>query len=255
MGISRSECRTPSSTKACALPFTERGLTEPSRFRFATRSTFNLVRPKFVKNQKSNLLTEMPLRPLRPVQRTMPPRRCKTKVSASSTEKKYSQSSWKNSDCRPVPHSQQAPPPPASVPLPTCSARTSGDVLPAGFPAEHNMSYRNATLLLMNTTPIVRYLDQISTRREQASDTVFVELGEMAVAYWSPGSDQERRNTLGGILDKLWAHLLYLNYDDLPKTAGWGPFLDFEQRETQQDAADFLENLLHNGNAQCQYRG
>jgi hypothetical protein len=49
------------------------------------------------------------------------------------------------------------------------------------------------------------------------------------------------------------AHLLYLSYDDRP-TVGWGPFLDAEQRETKQDAGDFLENLLINGGAECEYR-
>jgi hypothetical protein len=180
------------------------------------------------------------------------------KVRARSMERKRSPASLKKKlDCPPVPYQEPLPPP--SLPEPATrqahSLQTSGDVLPTGFPEEYNMCYRNATLsLLMNTTPIVRYLDQISARRAQTSDTVFVELGEMAIAYWSPGCDQERRNTLDGILERLWAHLLYLNYDDSDETVGWGPFLDSEQRETQRDAAEFLENLLHNGNAQCQYR-
>lgn len=79
------------------------------------------------------------------------------------------------------------------------------------------------------------------------------ELGDMAAAYWSIGSDKKRRQRLGDIIDKLWAHLLYLNYDDLD-TVGWGPFLDSEQLELQQDAGDFLENLLVNGDAECLYR-
>ncbi len=76
----------------------------------------------------------------------------------------------------------------------------------------------------------------------------------MSNQYWSDTSDEVRRGEVGQTIDRLWAHLLCLDYDDLPETVGWGPFLDSRQRETQQDAGDFLENLLNNGAAQCHYR-
>lgn len=117
------------------------------------------------------------------------------------------------------------------------------------------MCYRNAVLsLLMNITPFVGYLKHFPTKTLNTVQTVLVELGEMATAYWSSGSDEQRRDRLGGIIDKLWAHLLSFNNDDMD-TVGWGPFLDSDQNETQQDAGDFLENLLTNGDAECRYSG
>jgi hypothetical protein len=117
------------------------------------------------------------------------------------------------------------------------------------------MCYRNAALsLLMNVTPFVGYLDHFPVRARNESDNVLIELGDMASAYWSGGSDRWRRKRLKEVIDKLWAHLLCLHYDNLSETVGWGPFLDADQRETQQDAGEFLENLLVNGDAESQYR-
>ena len=128
------------------------------------------------------------------------------------------------------------------------------DARPIGFPAEYNMCYRNSALsLLMNVTPFVGYLDHLSVRGRNTGDNVLIELGDMAAAYWSGGSDEQRRQRLRGSIDRLWAHLLYFNNDDMD-TVAWGPFLDSEQRETQQDAGDFLQNMLVNGDAGCQYR-
>ena len=130
----------------------------------------------------------------------------------------------------------------------------SNAALPIGFPAEYNMCYRNAVLsLLMNITPFVGYLNHFPGQTRNTAQNVLVELGEMATAYWSSGSDEQRRDRLEGIIGKLWAHLLYFNNDDMD-TVGWGPFLDSDQNETQQDAGDFLENLLTNGDAECRYR-
>lgn len=152
------------------------------------------------------------------------------------------------------------PPPRPALPRTISEFARSGltgfhDALPIGFPIGYNMCYRNAALsLLMNITPFVGYLEQFPIRTKHAGENLLLELGEMATAYWSGEPDEQRREKLEGIIDKLWAHLLYLNYDDLPDTIGWGPFLDCEQRETQQDAGDFLETLLVNGGAECEYR-
>lgn len=106
----------------------------------------------------------------------------------------------------------------------------------------------------MNVTPFVGYLDQFSMRSREIADNVLIELGDMSNQYWSDSSDEVRRGQVRETIDRLWAHLLYLDYDDLPETMGWGPFLDSRQQEMQQDAGDFLENLLNNGAAECHYR-
>jgi hypothetical protein len=159
-----------------------------------------------------------------------------------------------NSDGPPVPPSRSTPP--RTVLLLARSGRAGfSEDHSRGFPLDYNMCYRNAALsLLMNITPFVGYVDQFSMRSRDVADNVLLELADMATAYWSDVSDEDRREKLGEIIDKLWAHLLYLDYDDLSSTVGWGPFLDSQQREMQQDAGDFLENLLNNGAAECQYR-
>jgi hypothetical protein len=81
-------------------------------------------------------------------------------------------------------------------------------VVPVGFPAEYNMCYRNAALtLLMNIPPFVKYLDQFHLQTKNKDENVLLELNEMATAYWSGGSDEERRQQLESIIEKLWAHL------------------------------------------------
>jgi hypothetical protein len=185
----------------------------------------------------------------------MPPRKCKIGDKAAETERRQdSLPSPPTSDTANA--SSLRPTPLASTPFAALLGQISGDVLPCGFPADYNMCYRNATLsLLMDIAPVVRYLGNFSDRAGQTSDHIFTELCEAAIAYWTPESDQERRIKVDAVLDKLWAHLLYLHYDGHSETAGWGPFLDHEQQETQQDAADFLGNLLQNGDAQCRHQG
>lgn len=152
------------------------------------------------------------------------------------------------------------PPPRAAPPEAVLRLGSSGqtgfaNIQPTGFPTEYNMCYRNAALsLLMNIPSFVGYLDHFSVRSRDDGDNVLFELGEMATAYWSDITNEERREKLSEAMDGLWQHLLYLNYDDRPCTTGWGPFLDSDQREMQQDAGDFLENLLNNGDAECEYR-
>jgi hypothetical protein len=131
----------------------------------------------------------------------------------------------------------------------------SHDRLPIGFPLDHNMCYRNATLsLLMNIPQFVGYLSHLGFRTRSTGDSVLSELEEIATAYWSDGSDDKRRDGLPDIIGKLWQNLRHLTYDNDPMTVGWGPFLDKKERETQQDAGDFLECLLTNGDASLQYQ-
>jgi hypothetical protein len=151
-------------------------------------------------------------------------------------------------------------PPPRAAPsrrlLLTARSGSSrfNEALPIGFPFEHNMCYRNAALsLLMNIAPFVAYLDQFSLQNMKTGENILIELGDMATVYWSSNSKEERTEKLGEIISKLWAHLLYLNNANQAETAGWGPFLDSEEHETQQDAGDFLENLLLNGNGESHY--
>ncbi len=191
--------------------------------------------------------------PLEPSYDTMPPKPGSTKVRKKPNKPRdVPFPSPTGSDGPPV------PPPRPDLPRAISELVHSGlpgfniDPLPIGFPAEYNMCYRNAALsLLVNVAPFVGYLDQFSLQTRNTNENVLIELGDMATAYWSQDSEEQRRERLRPIIDKLWAHLLCLNYDNRAGTVGWGPFLDSTQREMQQDAGDFLENLLVNADGEC----